>query len=293
MTIVKAFTAVDFFDGSAGFYGDVTASSTLIRIGDNYGNSNDYYGTYSYDANGNLVGGTVTAIKAYASYALVLDVTGASVPALDVASAVLNADFLTMYSYFLAGNDTITGSSFADRITGQGGQDHIYAGGGSDRAYGGAGADFVYGGGGNDFLYGQSGDDFLHGERGADVLSGKGGADDLFGGKGKDTLLGGAGGDNLSGGGGNDVLKGNKGNDTLTGGGGRDTFFFKKGDGADLVTDFKVGKDVIEIGRGASRMEKLHFEKQGTDVVVSFKNVEITVEDVSIADLQVADNFLF
>ncbi|MBL3705945.1 hypothetical protein GI582_24940 [Sulfitobacter sp. BDSS02] len=267
MTIVKAYTAVDFLDGRVGFYGEVTvATCSLIKLADSYGNSNDYYGSFSYDGNGSLVGGTVTGIQAFSSNVLALEVSGADVPALDVASAVLNSDFLTLYSYFLSGNDVISGSSMVDRISGQGGSDEIHAGGGSDTVFGGTGADKLYGNTGNDAL---------------------------FGNKGKDTLLGGAKGDQLYGGGGNDILKGNKGNDMLMGGGGRDTFYFRKGDGRDTITDFNTGKDTIEIGGGATRIGQLDFKQTGDDVAVTFKNVEIFVENITLSELNNSDNFLF
>lgn len=294
MTIVKAYTAVDFLDGHVGFYGEVTvANSSLIKLADSYGNSNDYYGSFSYDGNGSLVGGTVTGIQAFSSNVLALEVSGADVPALDVASAVLNSDFLALYSYFLSSNDVISGSSMVDRISGQGGSDEIHAGGGSDTVFGGTGADKLYGNTGNDALFGQAGNDLIVGAAGSDLLSGKSGSDRLFGNKGKDTLLGGAKGDQLYGGGGNDTLKGNKGNDMLVGGGGRDTFYFRKGDGRDTITDFNTGKDTIEIGRGATRIGQLNFKQTGDDVAVTFKNVEILVENITVSELNNSDNFLF
>jgi Ca2+-binding RTX toxin-like protein len=45
---------------------------------------------------------------------------------------------------------------------------------------------------------------------------------------------------------GNNVLTGLGGNDTLTGGGGYDTFVFGPGFGKDVITDFSLGKDVVE-----------------------------------------------
>ena len=95
MTIVKAFTAVDFFDGSAGFYGDVTASSTLIRIGDNYGNSNDYYGTYSYDANGN--DGQDAISVAYMDPSLTMNTSYSTIEACSTSSITFNQAFLAFF----------------------------------------------------------------------------------------------------------------------------------------------------------------------------------------------------
>ncbi|UWQ76949.1 hypothetical protein K3724_08985 [Leisingera sp. M658] len=146
------------------------------------------------------------------------------------------------------------------------------------------------------------GDDLLIGGKHGDRLLGGGGADELKGGHGKDVLIGNSGNDLLVGGGGSDTLKGesgrdmllgHKGNDVLTGGSQADTFVFHKGHGNDTVTDFTAGEDRIAIGRGASRLSQLDFESQGDDVLVSFANVTILVEDITVAQLQDADNFLF
>ncbi|MEM9012911.1 MAG: calcium-binding protein [Pseudomonadota bacterium] len=94
---------------------------------------------------------------------------------------------------------------------------------------GGAGDDQVSGSDGRDDLSGGAGDDTVTGGRGADVLSGDGGNDQLDGGQGADTLDGGAG------------------QDMLTGGSNADTFVFGRGDGADLVTDFVEGADVLDL----------------------------------------------
>ena len=131
---------------------------------------------------------------------------------------------------------------------------------------------------------GGSGRDFLNGGAGGDRLRGNGGHDTLLGGLGDDVLLGE---------GGNDTLKGQKGRDTLTGGAGRDTFFFRKGDGQDTITDYTVGTDVIEIGKGAARFGRLELAEDGNDVLISFGNVVIRVEDVTMAAMNDASNFLF
>jgi len=178
----------------------------------------------------------------------------------------------------LVGNlfsDFIVGHAGDDTLSGKGGVDFILGGAGSDRAYGGVGADTLYGNGGGDWLVGN------------------GGNDQILGGGGHDTLLGSGGHDTLSGGTGRDLIQGQKGADELTGGGGRDTFAFNRGDGSDTITDFQLGIDHIQIGRGASRLGQLDFEQVGDDVLVSFRNVEITVENIAVDDLAVSDHFLF
>jgi len=82
------------------------------------------------------------------------------------------------------GNDTITGTNFADDLRGGAGNDTLYGGGGSD---------YVDGGSGNDVLHGNEDDDNLIGGAGADNLFGGDGDDVLIGGAGKDQHFGGAG----------------------------------------------------------------------------------------------------
>jgi Ca2+-binding RTX toxin-like protein len=57
------------------------------------------------------------------------------------------------------GDDTITGSMFADQLTGGSGNDRIDGDAGDDRLYGGSGNDFLTGGAGNDAIDGGTGFD--------------------------------------------------------------------------------------------------------------------------------------
>lgn len=88
----------------------------------------------------------------------------------------------------------------------------------------------------NDKMIGTSGNDSITGQQGADTLKGKQG-DDILNGKNGD--------DRLKGGQDNDILSGGKGNNTLRGGNGRDTFII--GQGTDLIKDFNVNKDILEV----------------------------------------------
>ncbi|GHG93164.1 hypothetical protein GCM10010961_25510 [Pseudodonghicola xiamenensis] len=168
------------------------------------------------------------------------------------------------------GNDVLKGDTYDDALT-----DILFGGGGEDRLSGGKLGDRLFGNAGNDKLYGGAGSDMLNG------------------GTGKDLLKGGTGNDILRGGGGNDRLVGGKGNDVLTGGAGRDSFLFARGDGHDRITDFEVGRDTIVIGRGATELSDLDFARKGADVLISFADVTILVEDVKVADLKDAGNFDF
>jgi serralysin len=125
--------------------------------------------------------------------------------------------------------------------------------------------------------------DLLIGGSGRDILNGDQGQDKLYGGKAKDTL---------SGGGKSDLLVGGGGPDTLTGGAGSDTFFFRKGHGKDVITDFQHFRDTVEIGSSATRFRQLTIEQDGANAVVSFADVEITMLD-TLANRLTADHFDF
>ncbi|MDE4145237.1 calcium-binding protein [Phaeobacter gallaeciensis] len=188
---------------------------------------------------------------------------------------------------------SIRGSRDSDILVGMFGDDTIQGFNGTDDIRGRSGADVLDGGRGSDKLSGQNGSDLLLGAAGFDTLVGGSGHDTLKGGGGRDQLKGNGGKDTLIGGNKNDDLSGGRGNDVLTGGRGKDTFVFAKGGGNDTITDFQVGRDAIEIGRGASRFGQLDFEKDGDDVVISFANVEITVSDTRLDQLQNEDIFIF
>ncbi|WP_405111227.1 hypothetical protein L0Z65_04690 [Phaeobacter sp. BS52] len=139
----------------------------------------------------------------------------------------------------------------------------------------GLGDDDLRGGGGRDRLIGQNGDDKLNGSHGAD------------------TIRGGAGNDTLIGGNGNDKLFGQQGNDLLIGGDGADTFAFGSNHGRARIRDFEVGVDKIDILSGAETLNQVDFTAKGHHVVMTFDNVVVTVENISVAELSNSDNFLF
>ncbi|GHF68316.1 calcium-binding protein [Seohaeicola zhoushanensis] len=186
-----------------------------------------------------------------------------------------------------AGN-TISGDTYAGVI-----RDIIFGAGGNDTLRGLEGDDWLYGQGGDDKLFGDRARDWLFGGGGNDQLEGGYGDDRLKGGGGRDLLLGNQGNDVLFGDKGNDLLAGGAGNDVLTGGAGRDVFWFQKNQGDNVIRDFELGLDHIEIGRGASRLRGLDFVQKGGDVLVSFEGTDILVKNMQVADLQNADNFLF
>ncbi|MDF1586449.1 Ig-like domain-containing protein [Marinimicrococcus flavescens] len=147
-----------------------------------------------------------------------------------------------------AGDDVLRGEFFrANKIYGDAGDDVIRGGMRADELDGGDGDDEIHGGFGSDILKGGDGDDALHGGNGKDQLFGGEGDDELHGGNGDDLLEGGAGDDYLYGGNGKDRLIGGEGDDVLRGGNGRDTFVFAANSGADVIVDFQVRKDTIEL----------------------------------------------
>lgn len=77
----------------------------------------------------------------------------------------------------------------------------------------------------------------LYGSSADDTLSASGLASSLYGREGNDTLAGSAQNDLLLGEGGDDQLDGATGNDSLEGGVGNDTYYFRRGDGQDVITD--------------------------------------------------------
>ena len=194
------------------------------------------------------------------------------------------------------GSDQLFGGIGADQIFGGDGRDEIYAGSGHDTVDGGNGRDIVELGDGNDVFLDNSqntdfGNDSVSGGNGRDVFYGGGGNDIFEGDAGRDIIFGDIGSDQLFGGNGGDWLSGGVGNDTLTGGSGNDTFAFSTGDGADTITDFEVGTDIIQIVGGPSFAD-LDISSSGSDAVVSFGSTSISIENVSATALD-EDNFEF
>ncbi|WP_298952035.1 calcium-binding protein [uncultured Methylobacterium sp.] len=135
--------------------------------------------------------------------------------------------------------------------------------------------DLLYAGidGGN--ISGGAGSDRIIGGWGRDTLAGDGGDDVIAGGFGDDLINGGAGSDRLVGGDGNDTIRGGLGKDLLTGGTGADVFAFgnlesRPGGGArDLITDFTVGEDKIDLSAlGIESEAQLTFKATGGGLTI-------------------------
>ncbi len=111
-----------------------------------------------------------------------------------------------------------------------GGNDSIYVYGGTQY--------LIDGGDGKDFIWTDGTSVEVYGGRGDDTIFCYGSVSNISGGDGDDLILGGLGRETISGG---------RGDDTLQGGGGSDIFVFEDDFGRDLVTDFSVANDVIDL----------------------------------------------
>ena len=228
------------------------------------------------------------------------------------------------------GNDILIGGIGNDTLIGGTGTDWLDGGEGHDELDGGPGDDYLHGGAGNDWLAGGSGSDWLEGGAGSDALEGGDGNDILIGDynflthllfeeavgdepvaadmdeqsmaddsgeiavasylvpEGDDTLYGGAG---------DDLLDGGYGNDELSGGPGADIFVFAYDSGHDIITDFQIDEDRIDLSSlaGIDSMDDLNLRQEGDNLVIDLLahgGGEITLEDVNQADL-VDTHFIF
>lgn len=191
------------------------------------------------------------------------------------------------------GTDSLRGSAGTDTIKGRLDADEIEAGDGDDTAFGGDGFDTMSGSTGDDVLNGNSGNDSIDGDEGFDTLRGQAGDDIINGGKADDILLGMQGADRLDGGIDNDQLTGGVNNDTLTGGDGVDVFIFGSGDGADVITDYVDGTDVISIV-GVASFAALTIVDSADGAVVTFEaspTTQITLTGIAAAALDAGDFF--
>ena len=163
----------------------------------------------------------------------------------------------------------------------------VAAGGGSDIIIGGSARDILRGGSGRDIISGGDGRDFIRGDSGNDTLIGNAG---------NDVLIGDSGNDDIRGGTGNDYIVGGTGDDTLSGGTGSDTFIFGDNSGNDVVTDFTVGEDTIDLSllSTAIAFEDLTItdldDGSGVTVTHSALGGTITLQGVTSAELT-ADDF--
>lgn len=170
------------------------------------------------------------------------------------------------------GEQTMTGSAGDDVIDGNTGNDTIFGGQGGDLIAGGIDDDSVDGGSGDDMIWGGDGDDTVQGGSGDDYLAGGRGDDVLDGGEGYDTLSSG------------------QGNDTLTGGGGEDAinrFHFYEEGGQDVITDFKVGKDLITLQDDIDPLTVELLENDDGNTVLNYGETgTVELQGVALSDFR-------
>ncbi|MEP3275386.1 MAG: M10 family metallopeptidase [Stappiaceae bacterium] len=182
----------------------------------------------------------------------------------------------------------------ADTVIGNALNNEVMSGVGNDSLNGLGGDDELRGEIGHDSMRGGSGDDLLIGGSGRDTLEGGSGNDRLYGGNDDDTLLGGAGNDLLKGGNGDDRLSGGTGDDELVGGNGSDVFVILQGNGDDIVSDFQIDLDDIDLSdTDFDSFDDLDISDNNGNAVLDLGDGNsVTLIDVNAADLS-TDDFLF
>ncbi|NET47922.1 MAG: calcium-binding protein [Merismopedia sp. SIO2A8] len=109
------------------------------------------------------------------------------------------------------------------------------------------------------------------------------------------SVVGGAGNDSLIGGPGSDRLVGGVGNDTLTGNGGADTFVFTPTDlGADIITDFQDGTDILDVSAlvaaGAIDVNNLNLQQINNDTLITFApNNTVLLQGIQVNQISATD----
>ncbi len=294
-------------EGRAPEISSVPINATLFDDGMSAGMPRGAYGAVFLDGDGNLffglnrgdhdldgetaAAGAIYKVNvdwsggaAYAEYMAEAQSTGSNDGAVDPRSsdpfATVDHDSTLLIrnpevSSDAGGNDQLRGGEGNDTMAGGGGDDTLHGGADDDVLRGDAGADRVYGGAGDDVASGGAGDDHVLGEAGDDSLSGGDGRDYVNAGSGNDSVDGGAGADKLVGGTGADTIVGGSGDDNMWGGnwssdGEADMFVVSAGGGKDMIHDFEVEKDVIDLSAYGLEYSDLaaHLQDQGWATVI-------------------------
>ncbi|TWF52025.1 M10 family metallopeptidase C-terminal domain-containing protein [Neorhizobium alkalisoli] len=131
-------------------YDYASATSKALKLYDDSSNYFQFGGsglTYEKDSKGQVsdVHGTVTSMTLKYSGVTAISVTGLKLDAHSVAEAVLGLDEKSFVALLNGGNDSFSGSKYADTLLGGAGKDTLYGGLGADDLGGGAAADtFVF-----------------------------------------------------------------------------------------------------------------------------------------------------
>jgi Ca2+-binding RTX toxin-like protein len=224
------------------------------------------------------------------------------------------------------GNDILVGSNGPDALYGQEGNDLLFGGEdfATDILVGGDGNDLLDGGLAMDYMYGGLGDDIYYVSQQVDyVFESPGeGYDTVYAsspngfylydniealillgttpygvGNALDNFITGSASDNtLLGGPGNDTLDGGAGTDILYGQAGNDVFVFKRGNQVDILADFTVGQDKMNVsafGFANLAAAKAVMTQVGTDIAFYLSSTDLVIlQKVGISTLTV-NEFIF
>ncbi|MEO1563015.1 MAG: calcium-binding protein [Pseudomonadota bacterium] len=257
--MVKGAYGAVFMDGSGNLYAGL--------------NRGDHDMSTSTDVSGGIYKFEIAADGSYATAELMADAqtTGVNDGAMDTrandpfAEVDASADIL-LKNISVApaegGNDSLRGGAGDDEMYGGQGDDELFGGADNDTLDGETGNDKVFGNEGNDSVAGGDGDDFVDGGSGNDTVFGGAGNDRVIGGKGDDVLYDGAGNDKIIGGTGSDTIHLGAGNDHVWGGqwtgdGDGDTFVLSAGSGKDMIHDFEIAHDTIDLSAYGVSYEEL------------------------------------
>lgn len=231
-----------------------------------------------------------------------------------------------------AGNDVLFGGDGADALYGGDGDDVLWGGSSfdTDILVGGDGNDILRGDSGladYDLMDGGAGDDIYWVDTGDDLtFEAVGGGNDTVyadvrvanagvylyanvenlvlvgttafgvGNELNNLMIGSDSANYLLGGAGDDVLDGRGGNDVLFGEAGNDVFVFQPGTGGDVIGDFTIGEDRIDLkafGFANFDQLKVNFSQVGADGAINLGNGDfIVLHGVTMANLTAAD-FIF
>ncbi|MGQ3292797.1 MAG: calcium-binding protein, partial [Shinella sp.] len=138
---------------------------------------------FSFQTNGNTIedvlSGTVTTLDIGLGGVNQIAFSSLNLSAKTFFDYFMAADTKGAWDYLFSGNDTITGTQYAD---------YLFGGAGNDAVSGGIGNDVIEGNAGNDRLYGGKGADTLAGGTGADTFIFKTASDSRLGAPGTDTI---------------------------------------------------------------------------------------------------------
>ncbi len=262
MATVNLYQPYTKFDSNP-WAGSVNATSSNVTISDGY-HKEIYSGSFSYDDEGNIVGGTMQGYGYYQGGATFVSISGFAISSATAYSYYISGNGAGLMALMLGQADLINGSAYSDKFAGYAGNDTLYGNGGDDLLYGNDGNDVLNGGSGIDTLDGGSGNDTYYIDNAGDKViesSISGGIDTVVStisttlGNNLEVLslagtaaingIGNGLANTLKGNSANNVLNGMAGADTMAGGLGNDTYHVDNV--GDIVTEAaNAGIDTVK-----------------------------------------------